>query len=260
MCYLFTALLAGLIIVMLTALVMSGFHGWRSIRIYRGVTQRRAIDSSNLQLAPPLPLQASIATLTALGFRRLGETQTKMPFAASLGTTWVFIDPEGTTHAEVIRGEPAMLCFSTMYDDMAVVETGHPFGEQIETPDFRSHTITTSIEDAYRYHQCQIAEFGAAHSTPRPIRDMTDFLREGEIYRVRYARHKMRRLYWINMVHLATFGYAVVVLAMMLLRDPYPVLSYEWLWKLFWLLIPASVVSAIALLFASWRTRRNSEG
>jgi hypothetical protein len=186
-----------LAIACLVVLLFSGATGAVSIYVYLTVRNRRSEDASVEQIEPLAPAQPLVAALTGLGFRRLGEARTRLALPGGTGIAWVLVDPEGTTQAEVVASPP-LLALTSVYADEAVVETGYPLGEQIDTPSFRSHTVAGSVEAAYRHHLEQAADFGAAHGAPQRIASMAGYFRWDRSYRLHHAQRKMRRLFLVN--------------------------------------------------------------
>lgn len=151
--------------------------------------------------------------------------------------------------AEVVESDLGALLLSTTYHDEAVVETAYPTGERIRTADFRSYTVTTSVQDAYAYHLKRVAEFGAEHGPPSRIEHMTSYLRCDAVYRLRYARRKLRRFLWAGIVLLASLGYSFVTLLMFIslsLIDPSSELIVQRYWRMIWQLALATLISGLA--------------
>jgi len=245
---------------------MAAFSGWATILAYRSAPRRRAEDISHLQLPLPPHAQSFGQVLADVGFHRLGETKIKLPLASFPRPTWVLVDHEGTTQAEIIAaGHAVALLFVTAFDDETFVETAFPWGEQIEEPSFCSRTVTSSTEEAYRYHRRQVAEWRAEHGTPQPIVDMTGFLRWDTLYRERYSRRKMQRAFWLGgVLPVAALGYALLAGALLLLLYRWENLTAEVLATrlslLALLLAPAVALLAGLRIALSWGSRRGVQG
>jgi hypothetical protein len=231
-----------------------GWHGWRMIRVWRGVSKHRPVDITHQDTPPSSQTKPIIDTLAELSFKRLGETLTEL--GESSGVTWVLIDPQATVVAEVVESDPgAMLLFSTTYTDEAVVETGYPSGERINTSSFRSHTIATSVQDAYTHQMEQIAELGDQHGVPRRVGQMRAYFEVDAIHRLRHARRKLRRYLWMGILHLAALGSSLsmlLVFLLLLLREPSRELVTQRFWALNLQLVLAAVISYLML---SWAER-----
>ncbi len=255
----FTGLLA---LGMLYFLLREGWYAWRAIRIYAGIDGRRPDDISHLAPPPPPELQPAVAALQGLGFRRLGETSTPLPIRLRQATSWLFVDADGTTHAEAApMGKLAVVGLVTAYGDEAAVETLCPIGERIDDPDYRSHTVTASIEAAYRHHAKQAADFATAHGAPRRIENMGDALQWDAVFRRRYARRRGHRLYLANLAYLGASLYAAVAAAVVLLwpqHGPAPVPWAQRLQALFVPLLPALAVIWLSPSLATWGSRRQA--
>jgi len=185
-----------------------GWRGWVNIFLTLGAKNRQPVDISHLSV-PPLPGdQKNIAALKSLGFRRLGEVQINSPFRPPL-TGWVFAHVENHVQAETAGRRVG---FSTHFQEKTLLVTDFPNGEHIEDRNYQSHTITTSVEDAYRYHLQQIEKFSRKHGPPHPIRTMTDYLHWEVVGRKNYALRKLSRWITSNFVRLAAFIYGSLVL------------------------------------------------
>lgn len=237
-----------------------GWLGWRIVQTYIGVSRRRPVDISLLRTPPSPQIQPIVDTLAKLGFERLGETRTKLPFGEP-GITWLLTDPQTTVVAEVVESDPnAMLLFSTAYDDNAVVETAYPTGERIKTANFRSYPITTSAQDAYAYHREQVADFSAEHGAPSRIEHMASYLRCDAVYRLRYARRALRHYLWAGIAQLAALGYTLVTLLAFIslsLIDPSSELVVQRYWRMILQLVLATLISGFAFAALRWRGRLN---
>ncbi|MCL6432454.1 MAG: hypothetical protein K6V36_16595 [Anaerolineae bacterium] len=210
------ALLWGSLI--LTFVLSVGWHAWAGLRIALGSRTRRVEDASHLGVPMPPGLQSAAAALTALGFRRLGEKHTPLKGVPGHHISWVFVDPEGTTEAEIVPlGKAALVGLTTAFADEAVVETTYPVGERINEPYFRSHVVTSSLEDAYRHHLVQVADLAAAHGIPCRIETMADSLRVEEMFRRRYVLRRSRRFIVRDVANIALSVYGLIAAAVLLL-------------------------------------------
>ena len=237
-----------------------GWLGWRIVQTYIGVPKRRPVDVTHLHTPPSPQIQPTVDTLAKLDFKRLGETRTQLPFGEP-GVTWVLIDPQATVVAEVVESDPnAMLLFSTAYNDEAVVETAYPTGERVKTANFRSHTITTSVQDAYVYHREQVADFSTEHGHPSRIEHMASYLRCDAVYRLRYARRRLRRYLWAGGAQLAALGYMLVTLLAFIslsLIDPSSEFVVQRYWRMVLQLTLATLISGLAFAVLRWHESLN---
>ncbi len=249
---------------MLYFLLRASWYAWGSISIYASIGRRRPDDISHLGLPPPPELQPTVAALQALGFRRLGETKTPLPITPRQATRWVLVDASNTTEAEAeAEGKSSLIRFLTAYADEAMVETFYPMGECIDEPDYRSHTVTASVEAAYRHHAKQAADFatthGATHGAPQHIESLADSMHWGAVCRHRYARRRGRRWYLWNLASLGASLCAAVAAAAVLLwpqRGPAPVPWTQRLQALFVPLLPAVIAIWLSYSLAVWGSRR----
>lgn len=185
-----------------------GWKGWVNIFLTLGAKNRHPVDISHLATSPLSCDQNNIEALKVLGFRRLGEVQINSPFRPPL-TGWVFTHVENHIQAEA---SGRRIGFSTYFQDKVLLVTDFPNGEHIETPTYQSHTIVTSVADAYRYHLQQIARFSQKYGPPHPIQTMTDYLHWETVGRKNYAMRKLSRWLTANIVRLVAFIYGVLAL------------------------------------------------
>ncbi len=241
-------------------LVFTGLTGGLGILIYLGTPKRRPADASHLNLPPPANAQASIDKLVEQGFQRLGEIYTRMPLAMSPGPTWIFIDSTKTTQAEIAEITPGAY-FTTVFTDGSLVETGYPQGENITAPNLLSHTVTTSVEDAFHLHVQNVQDFQARHGKPLMIQTMKEFLEWDKIYRTRYAKAKMLRVFLIDLAQVLALAYGLIVsLVVWILWQRHasvPQWVADWDRSLFILLTPAFFVSVLSVLIGLWTSRQN---
>jgi hypothetical protein len=175
-----------------------------------GVKNRRGQDISHLNL-PPIPeLAPIVGTLEKIGFQRLGEFEVVMPLN-QVGREWIFTSADYLTCAEAVSTNNGMILFTSTYRDGAVLETGYPMGENISTPDFQSHTITSGIQQAYDYHRAQLPVLGIMHGAPLRIENMDVYMSQDGEYRRRHAPLKFRRFLWIELCKAACEVYALLV-------------------------------------------------
>lgn len=166
--------------------------GWGSLvgmRTALGAPRRSSMDVSHFNFSPPPRTQEIIHTLESLGFRRLGEAAVALPHRGLIHH-WVLISADGIVQAETILER---VSFSTFFGEKVVLVTDYPNGEHIEAPTYQSHTITTTIKDAFEYHLLQIAKFTAKYGYPHTISNMKDYLHWEKVGRVHYSSLKLRR-------------------------------------------------------------------
>ena len=187
-----------------------GWNGWVNILMSLGAKYRKPVDVSHLLLPPPPICQENIDALKAIGFRRLGEAQIKSPFKPPI-TVWVFFHIETQIQAETAWKRVG---FSTYFRDKTLVVTDFPNGERIDMPNYQSHTIKTSVADAYEYHLRQVAKFGQKYGNPHPIRNMSEYQRWEAVGRKHYGTIKLMRWIRADIVRLITFVYGILVLTL----------------------------------------------
>jgi hypothetical protein len=212
--------LLALFVLLGAGLVLQVRSAWRTRLMDRRAKDRRPRDVSS-EARPPGPATAElIGRLDGLGFRRLGETELTIPEMGLTVTSWVRLDAEETTTAEVVDvGGPPMAVLISAFGDEAQVDTGYPFGERIRDPDLVCERVSSSIEEAYALHRREIDDFGAAHGRALPVADMVDFLRHEVAGRQRYSQRKLGKAWRRTQlgavvrlaVVLAVVGYLLVV-------------------------------------------------
>jgi len=186
-----------------------GFVSFVGLQTSLGTRNRRITDVSNLKLTPPSITQQNISFLNRIGFQRVGEAQLKLPFRP-ISTIWVLVDTNNYVQAETIGGH---VSFSSFFHNNILVVTDYPNGEHINTPTYQSHTITTDLGFAYMYHLKQVKKFGRKYGTPNNIRNMADYYRGETMGRVYpYARLKLKRFIWVEIVRFVTFVFGVITL------------------------------------------------
>jgi len=234
--------------------------GWRTLRLYRSAPAEPPRDVSTSPLQPP-PL---VATLTAMGFRRLGEASTYFHAIGKEVLCWILVDSTETVQAEVVAA-PAASALLTAFADESIVETGFPEGGHLETPAFRSRTITGSAGQAYEYQLWQAAAWSAAHGAVQKATTLADYLHWDEVYRARYLRIKYRwSMIWngvlpqvLLLFHLASIAYTLLVLPWkgLTLATAAPHITV-----LFFLSGAGSLLTTVRWQIYLWGRRRNAAG
>jgi hypothetical protein len=252
-----------ILIAIYVVLLAQGKIGIDILLISFGAKKRRPVNISHLQIPPSAKLQATITTLTNLGFYRLGEIRLRIVGVGSF-ESWIFISSDNLTHTGLTEAMANLVVFETVYKDHAVVETGFPMGENIERPNFRSHTITVGIEDAYTHHVQQITEFIKAHGIPRRIENMNDYLYWDASYRKLYVRRKFSRDTWFALMMVLASGYGLITTLLMagfwLQWDNLTITRlHSHLVLLAKMVAPAAIVAQLIPFIALWSSRRESK-
>lgn len=187
-----------------------------------GVAKRSPKDVGQLAI-PPSPMALNlIVFLQSIGFHRLGEAQVTLPG----GKPFVYhllVHADRSILAEVTS---SIVSFSTHFDENVLVVTDCPKGENINTPDYQSHTITTNLGDAFYYHQQQSEKFKTRFGAPAALSNMADYLQWEQIGRENYGIAKLKRFLIMDWVNFGLSIYGVVILAgMVLIRyfQPIPI-------------------------------------
>ena len=239
-----------------------GIQGIATLYLALGSKKRRAVDISNLGIYPPAKLHPTVDSLSKLGFRRLGEVSVK--FLGIPKTGWIFISPNALVQAVVTEIAPQMVTFSTIYDDNAVVETGFPFGENIDTPYYRSHTVTSDLEKAYARHTDNVSEFNKNHGVPRKLEFVEDYLSWDTLFREQYGLRKFSHFIWIGILEILALGYGFITTLVVAVSAIYrgnltSVKLYDHLLILLKVLSPAVILGLILSLVFLWRNRRETK-
>ena len=252
-----------LLITAFVILLLQGLNGIQKLLVILGASKRRPVDISHLQIRPSDKLQTTIAALLKLGFSRLGELRLKISGQALDG--WIFVSIDKSILTEVTEVSPKMVLFTTVYIDDAVVETGFPVGEKIETSNYRSHTIISSIEEAYSHHLKQIADFGQRHGIPRKIETINDYLYWDTVFRKKYVWRKMSRQAWLSVAGILALGYGFVVAMVVVSRlwlqgnNLTAVGLYDNSLFLLKAIAPVALISVIASLVELWGNFRQAK-
>lgn len=189
-------------------IVLLAARSLRNLRMILGIPKRMPTDVSQLAIPPSALALNSIMYLQSIGFQRLGEAQVNLPGRKPVAY-YILVNPDRTIQAEVAD---SLVSFSTHFGEKTLVVTDCPKGENINTPAYQSHTITTNLGDAYFYHKQQSEKFKTKYGEPAAISDMADYLRWEKIGRENYGITKLKRFLvmdWIN-IALCIFGVAIL--------------------------------------------------
>jgi hypothetical protein len=195
------------ILLILWQIIKIGWLGWMDVQTARRVKQRRSTDISQHQLTPPSRTHEIVTSLTALGFHRLGEAVSELPYKR-YATVWVMVNQENTVQAEVVFG---WMSLSSYFQEDVLVVTDYPTGEHIEMPGYQCHHIGSNIYEAYLHQLEQVDEFRHSYGVPNPIKTMADYFKWEIVGRIKYGPIKLKNLYHLNIVRVLTFGYAAAV-------------------------------------------------
>jgi hypothetical protein len=198
-----------------------GRQGLAGLQISRGAKNRRSVDGSSLQLAPPAETKEMITALNSLEFHRLGELPVKLP-ENKVVTVWVLVNSDDTIQAETVYDR---ISFSSFFQEDVLLVTDYPTGERIEIPRYQSHFVAASINDAYRHHLEQLELFTRKYGTPHTIQSMHDYLHWETMGRVHYGDIKLKRFTIVDTVRVAICVYAVIVCVAVPLLYKYLLLS-----------------------------------
>jgi tetratricopeptide (TPR) repeat protein len=234
----------------------------QNLAVIVGAPTRRAMDASHLDKPLPQKLQTHMEFFSSQGFVRLGEAQITMPFRPGPDYEWKFISTDRTITLDLVEIAPNMILLSTHYPDGAFLETQFPFGEKIDTRDFRSHTITTDLDTTYQYHLQQMKTFGALHGEPVKTENMKDALLADEIYRQKHVLLKFRRNLWVSLLMMIFPVYVLGIILANLINFRWEhITNYESNRALLLTIrgiFPALLILVVFNFFIGWSHRREA--
>jgi hypothetical protein len=156
---------------------------------YWAAPRLRPIDQTHLNVAPSDALRQVVDGLSALGFSRLGEAG--LPQGARLSgpvQIWYFADRDRTTIAGTfVTNRPHAILYS-WFGLQAVVVTAYPVGDTIERPNYRYHTIGTTLAEAYHHHVAQLADFQMRFGDPIRFDSMAKVIELDRHYNHKFSR------------------------------------------------------------------------
>lgn len=185
--------IALLVVIAATDAYLSWRLTWPVLRAIRDAGKHHGVDVSGTVEPPPTPVAESISELTDRGFARIGEARADL---GRLGrpVSWHMVDDTRTVVAEIVPGQRgALVAFTTLLSDEAVVMTTYRFGETFATPGFVATACRTSIEEALALHRRNVDDLLRKRgATLSPVRTMGDALEAERVYRRRHFRRYMR--------------------------------------------------------------------
>lgn len=141
-----------------------------------------------------------------LGFNPLGVVDYESRGSIKSVTNWIYVDTTRTAVIELVvikSANPILrlisiprngvgLLIHTTFPDFAMVETAHPNGTLIRTPNYRFRRVKASLSAALISHQRDVAEFAAKHGPPIQIQSMQDYLGREQEFQKRYGKRRHR--------------------------------------------------------------------
>ncbi|MBN2084550.1 MAG: hypothetical protein JW748_04945 [Anaerolineales bacterium] len=198
-----------ILVILYLILCNRGKAGFVTLRISFGAGGRRSQDISAQELPVPPELKHLVGALADLGFSRLGEVQVKIP-GGQTALSRIYVSADKRIFAELT--ESRIVLFTSVFPDDTVVETGFPVGENFNTKVFRSHTVTTGIEQAHQHQLREIKAYRRPHGIPRKIETMEDYRAWEAMYRAKHVSRKMRRHTWLGFLQTAALGVGIAAL------------------------------------------------
>jgi hypothetical protein len=109
---------------------------------------------------------------------------------------WYFADPDRTSIAGTfITDQPHAIIYS-WFGQEAVIVTAYPVGDRIEEPNYRYHTVSTSLADAYRHHLAQMVDFKSHFGDPTVFESMATVLELDRQYNQKFSRRHRGMPLW----------------------------------------------------------------
>jgi hypothetical protein len=191
-----------------------GFGLWRLYQAYSMLFRRTAEDISDRNVPPPPATLLLVNQLSALGFHRLGEIEFRwLDPRIKPDKEWVFANEDGEVVAEVstIASVNPAVFLTTQFSDGAQIETGFPYGMNLNEVDYQAHALSTSLEKGYQYHLAQVQQQRKIHGAPEKIDHMDGAFRVDERRRIKFNRYKLKTLFWRSYAPIMSIGVAVPV-------------------------------------------------
>jgi hypothetical protein len=208
------AVVLAISIVLLVLLAPAVRQTWQT---YTGTRVRRQEDFTD-QAPLPEPEEAErIDMLNALGYRRLGETVTRMPIGEEVAR--ILVAADGRAYAMVLAGfdsVPGLTGFFSAWPDGTWVGTLHPRGDALEIAGLRLRVETGTLADAEASHRAAATHLVAEHGEPRRVRELADMLALDADYRTRFGGRELRSIVARSLAP-AAFVLVVLVVALALL-------------------------------------------
>lgn len=179
-------------IVLLLALAPGAIRTWLT---YTGTRARRQEDFTGRAPMPEPAAAERINQLHALGYRRLGETVTRMPVGEQVAR--ILASADGTAYAMVLEGfdsVPGLTGFFSAWPDGTWVGTIHPRGDPLEIDGLRLRVETGTLAEAEASHRAAVTDLAGRLGGPRHVRGLADVLALDADYRTRFGGRELRPL------------------------------------------------------------------
>lgn len=149
--------LIGLIMVTIALFIMSIAKSLLKVMIaHEDYEVPKDMDISKLDMDVPDVLEDTKILLELEGFERLGEMETYHSSLDKPIPTWAFSKANGKIIADTTTiGNKPFMMFATFAEN-GVVMTYYPVGHRVNLENARFSSVSSSIEDTYKYHLKQL--------------------------------------------------------------------------------------------------------
>lgn len=105
----------------------------------------------------------------------------------------------------ILNSNP-LVVLTTQFRDGSQIETGFPFGSNINNEDYRAHTVRASLNEAYHHHLEQIRDWQVNHEAPENINDIGGMLQMDKLRQSVFGKRKLKVLFWQRQAPIIALG------------------------------------------------------
>lgn len=137
------------------------------------------------------------------GFNPLGLLNVKIKISPDRHPEWLYTNLEGTIWVEAIQlgpDQPAMVQYSTLFRDNAMIITRFPQGEQISTATYHSRFAAEDVDAAYGYHIQKVKEWRTVHGKPCVVNSVDDVKAYDTIWHRTHRAKDYSRVVWVYII------------------------------------------------------------
>jgi hypothetical protein len=167
----------------------------RAVQTSTGTRTRRQEDVTGQAPVPDDETKGRIVALNALGYRRLGETRTRIPAGDVVG--WVLGADDGAAYVLLAPGAPllpGLTGFYSAWPDGTWLGTIHPHGSPLDYRSLHLRIDSRGLAEVDAGHRLELNRLADAHGPPRPVRTLADVLVLDADYRERFGGRELRPL------------------------------------------------------------------
>lgn len=210
---LLTVLLA-ISLVLLLLVMPAAIRTWAT---YAGTRSRRQEDFTG-RAPDPEPEEAErMSALEALGYRRLGETVTRMPVGEQLAR--ILVADDGAAYViliEAYTAAPGLTGFFSAWPDGTWLGTIQPRGDPLEIAGLRLRIETGTLAEAAMSHRAAVTQLAGRLGEPRRVRTLSDMLALDADYRTRFGGRELRPMVARSLAPACVLLVTAIVLALLL--------------------------------------------